>query len=43
MDGHEWTTFAPGYLDQHFLKFIKDLEENDILNDTFVIFLSDHG
>lgn len=43
MDGHEWTTFAPSFLDEHFLNFVKQLEEENILEDTFVIFLSDHG
>lgn len=43
MDGHEWTGLALAYIDDYFLKFIKDLEKNKILDDTFVILLSDHG
>lgn len=43
IDGHELSTFVPGYLDKHFVKFIKQLEEEKILEDTMVVFLSDHG
>lgn len=42
-EGHEWTTFVPGYLDDHFLNFFKELEEDKILEDTMVVLLSDHG
>ena len=32
---------VPAYLDNHFLNFIKDLENKKILDDTFVILMSE--
>ena len=43
MDGHEFTTMVASYLDDSYYDFIVELEKNDILNDTMVIFFSDHG
>lgn len=43
IDGHEWSTFVPKFLDSHFLRFLKTLESESIFEDTLVLLLSDHG
>jgi len=43
IDGHEPTTMVAKEGDELFLQYIKHLEENGILEDTMVLFFSDHG
>ncbi len=43
MDGHEFTTMVAIAGDDVFLQYIKDLENEHILDDTMVVFFSDHG
>jgi uncharacterized metal-binding protein len=43
IDAHEGSMEVVKYLDDKLEKFLLDLEENDLLEDTFLLFMADHG
>lgn len=43
IDAHEGTGNVVGYLDDRLEKFLTDMEKNNMLDDTIVLFMADHG
>ena len=43
MDGHEPSNELLQHLDEPFANFLIDLEEENLLNDTAIVFYADHG
>ena len=43
MDGHEDTSETITFLDEPLTNFLNELYNNNLLNDTFIILVSDHG
>ena len=42
-DGHEPTGQVIGYIDEHLYNYLNELYEKNLLNDTAIFLLSDHG